>query len=50
MYRVNDVLMNIEEQMCVCVCDGDGRWFSVGTRGPVGVDNPTAEASSWGRG
>lgn len=36
--------------MCVCVCDGDVRWFSVGTRGPVGVDNPTAEASSWGRG
>lgn len=30
--------------MCVRVClrDGDEWWFSVGTKGPVGVDNPKA--------
>lgn len=51
------VLAGIEVQTQVSEClrravvgSGDVRWFSVGTRGPVGVDNPRAEASCWGRG
>ena len=50
------VLVSIEKQACMSAClrsagrDGDVRSFSVGTRGPVGVDNPRAKASRWGRG
>lgn len=32
------------------VGSGDARWFSVGTSGAVGVDNPRAEASRCGKG
>lgn len=50
------VLTSIEVQSYFSAClrravmgYGDARWFSVGTKGPVGVDNPRPEASRWGR-
>lgn len=38
------VLISTIEAQCVRVCwqEGDAWWFSVGTKGPVGVDNPKA--------
>lgn len=29
--------------------DDDVWWLSVGTKGPVGVDDPRAEGSRWGK-